>query len=93
MRLNEGLKNLMKVGWHKFHYVCDISPAQNSDGTTIAFMPQDRYENKKGLLLNNYGAGPYCKFRIPNDQNHCGVPVYALVRDRLSVGEVLKRGE
>ena len=40
-------------------------------------MPQDRYKNTRNLPLNNYGKGPFCKFKVPNDYNCCGV--YALI--------------
>jgi len=45
-------------------------------------MPQSEYNNVRNLPLNDYGNGPFCKFRIPNGINEAGV--YAvLVNNRL----------
>lgn len=79
MCLNENQEPHIKTGRHKLEYVCDITPAQNTDGTITEFMPQDRYENVNAIPLNNYGVGPYCKFKIPNNRNYSGV--YAILVD------------
>ena len=67
----------MKIGHHDFELVCAIEPETNLDGSIREFMPQARYRNKKGLPLNNYGNGPFCKFKIPKGRNLSGV--YAIV--------------
>ncbi|WP_062584619.1 hypothetical protein [Rhizobium sp. Leaf311] len=40
-------------------------------------MPQERYAKRELYPLNKYGAGPFCKFRIPATFAHSGV--YAIM--------------
>ena len=56
----------MKIADYEFEYVCDIAPLRGADGSVQSFMPQDRYLNARNVPLNTYGAGPFCKFTIPN---------------------------
>jgi len=51
--------------------------SKNDAGELEELFPQDRYVNDRNLPLNNYGAGPFCKFKIPNSLNVPGV--YAIV--------------
>lgn len=60
-----------------FQFVCHLEPLVGPDGAVVSLMPQHRYQNAKNLLLNSYGAGPFCKFAIPRQFNVSGV--YALV--------------
>ena len=50
-------------------------------------MPQSRYLNIGAVPRNRYGNGPFCKFRIPNGHNLCGI--YAILVDGLAkyIGE------
>ncbi|MBW2078976.1 MAG: GIY-YIG nuclease family protein [Deltaproteobacteria bacterium] len=81
---HEALRGLegeyLKIGKYVFHKICDIRPEQDSLGRVLELFPQGRYNNKGNLPLNKYGAGPFCKFKIPNNYNVPGV--YALVVDR-----------
>ena len=79
MSLNEEKQSYLTIRQHRFAYVCRIIPVRNEDGSVKEFLPQDRYNNRKGLPLNRYGEGPYCKFKIPNDRNYGGV--YAILVD------------
>jgi hypothetical protein len=67
--------------------VTSQEPVKNPEGSIKEFMPQSRYRNVGDIPLNRYGAGPFCKFKIPNDRNFCGV--YAVVaEDRIKyIGE------
>jgi len=67
----------MKIGRYDFEMVCSIQPETNPDGSIKEFMPQSRYRNDIKVPLNHYGKGPFCKFKIPNGCNNCGV--YAIV--------------
>lgn len=60
---------------------------RDSDGSVLRFEPQGDYENEKGLPLNRYGTGSFCRFRVPGDIHRAGV--YLIVADgRLAyVGE------
>lgn len=77
----------MNLGRYHFFHICEIQPVRKDDGSIEQFMPQDRYENKNSLPLNRFGAGPYCKFKIPNNKKFSGV--YAILVD----GEVKYIGE
>ncbi len=67
----------LTIGQINFQFVCHIALEKEPDGTIRKYMPQDRYENEKGLPLNNYGKGPFCKFKIPREWGQSGV--YAIV--------------
>jgi len=69
----------VKLGEHDFEHVCDIAPVCGSDGVLTQFMPQNRYRNACDVPLNKYGAGPFCKFKIPGRFSRCGV--YAMIAD------------
>lgn len=69
--------NRMDVERYHFEHVADLAPVRMPAGTIQAFMPQSRYANARGLPLNKYGAGPFCKFTVPADYRKSGV--YLLV--------------
>ena len=48
-----------------FAFVADILPQRTTEDAIYAHMPQARYANVRDDPLNNYGAGPFCKFTIP----------------------------
>jgi hypothetical protein len=77
----------MKLGDYEFEYVCDIEPERETDGALRKHMPQDRYQNARNLPLNRYGAGPFCKFRIPNRFRVRGVYVLTVDGAPQYVGE------
>ena len=56
----------MEIGGHRFEHVGDIQPERNDDGSLREYLPQSKYVNARQLPLNRYGAGPFCKFKIPN---------------------------
>lgn len=49
---------------HTFERIDAIEPERESSGAVREFMPQSRYRNARGLPLNRYGAGPFCRFSI-----------------------------
>lgn len=55
----------MNIAGYKFELLGDIEPVRELNGDVRRFLPQNRYENRTGLPLNQYGAGPFCKFKIP----------------------------
>ncbi len=63
----------MNIDGYHFQYVSDIEPARDADGLLLTMMPQSRYQNRRGLGLNSYGAGPFCKFRISSRYQLSGV--------------------
>lgn len=77
----------MKIGEYEFNRVGDIETYQGPDGTVQRFLPQDRYVNARNISLNQYGAGPFCKFRIPNHFRTSGVYVLTINDEIRYVGE------
>jgi hypothetical protein len=69
----------MKVGIYEFNHVCDLEPIRDGNGSVLPLQPMGRYQNTRGLPLNRYGKGPFCKFRIPNEYRMSGV--YGLLVD------------
>lgn len=77
-----------KIAGLPFQYICEIVPACHADGRPKEFMPQRGYKNSRNLPLHEYGQGPFCRYRIPNELN-LKVGVYAILVDGQSryVGE------
>jgi len=53
----------------EFHLTPDqvwiIDPDHNSRGGITEYNPCDRFPNRNGLMLHEWGEGPFCRFRIP----------------------------
>ena len=77
----------MKFADYEFEHVCDIEPLRGTDGSLTQFMPQNRYRNARNLPLNRYGAGPFCKFKVPNRFQISGVYILAVDKEPRYVGE------
>jgi hypothetical protein len=77
----------MRIAGFEFAHVCDIEPLRDTDMRVRRFMPQDRYQNVRNLPLNKYGAGQFCKFKIPNCFQISGVYVLAVDDEVRYVGE------
>jgi hypothetical protein len=77
----------MKIAGYDFEHVGDIKPVCEKDGLIQQFMPQSRYQNARNLPLNKYGAGPFCRFRIPNGFRASGVYVLTIDDEIRYVGE------
>lgn len=75
------------IGSSRFYRICDIQPERTDSGGVAELMPQDRYENVQQRPLNRYGAGPFCKFKIPNNHNTCGVYIVTVERSLKYIGE------
>jgi len=71
----------------RFNYVCDITPDRDNNGDVKEFSPQKDYDNKKGLKLNKYGDGSFCKFKIPKDYQKAGVYIISVDESPKYVGE------
>lgn len=82
-----GSRRNWSIAGFEFGYVCAISPRRTADGLIEIFMPQKRYANAKGVPLNNYGFGPFCKFTIPNSYLRGGVYVISVDGEPRYVGE------
>src|SRR5260221_2256740 len=77
----------MNVGGFEFEHISEIEPIRDVNGVLKEFLPQGRYRNLRGLPLNKYGAGPFCKFKIPNHFRACGVYLLMIDHELRYVGE------
>ena len=77
----------MVIGGYTFVHICNIEPLRGADGSLLALMPQDRYEKRHLYRLNKYGAGPFCKFKIPNIHGHAGVYIISAGDQIRYIGE------
>ena len=76
---------------YSFQCVGPIQPARDESGEVIGELPQSRYRNENNLPLNNYGKGPFCRFRVARGWRSSGVyvlmngeePLYAGVTENL----------
>jgi hypothetical protein len=69
----------MDVFGHRFYPVGPLVP-ERENGQVRQLMPQAAFAGAKATRLNRYGAGPFCRFRIPANLPLRGV--YALVVDQ-----------
>jgi hypothetical protein len=77
----------MKIADYEFEHVGDIQPVRGPDGSIQQLMPQGRYKNARNVPLNRYGAGPFCRFKIPNRFRTSGVYVLTIGDEVRYVGE------
>lgn len=77
-------------GNNTFLWICSIHPEIDETGKIKEFIPHVHYKNFKGLSLNLYGCGPFCKFRIPNDNDSSGVYVLTIEEEAKYIGECVK---
>jgi hypothetical protein len=75
------------VEGYRFEHVADLAPVRMMDGTIQAFMPRSRYANERGLPLNKFGKGPFCKFTAPQSYQIGGVYLLVVGLDIRYVGE------
>ena len=72
------------IGGTEFQFISQITPKVDALGKIIEECPAPRYRNVKGLALNTYGNGPFCRFKIassPTDAMALDfIGVYALIR-------------
>lgn len=85
--VSEETGETLQIGETTFTLVCEISPARTSEGILLVVYPQNRYQNAAGLRLNRYGAGPFCKFKIPNKYTVAGVYILSVNGEPKYVGE------
>lgn len=78
---------MRRVAGYDFAFVTDITPRRSADGAVEALFPQFRYANARGEPLNSYGAGPFCKFRIPLSYRESGVYCIVAGDDLKYIGE------
>lgn len=77
----------MKVLHYSFEFVSYMEPLRDAGGAVLQFTPQGLYRNRRGVLLNNYGAGPFCKFKITNRIQASGVYILSAGDEIRYVGE------
>lgn len=63
----------IQIDRYTFEYVCPIIPLTNPNGTIQENLPHSRYNNVSGFSTHQYGQGPFCTFRIPNNLPCSGV--------------------
>jgi hypothetical protein len=55
-----------------------IEPDHNSRGGITIYNPLNRFPEREGLMLHEWGEGPFCRFKIPERYRKLG-GVYLLV--------------
>ena len=77
----------MEIAGLTFQRICKIEPDRDEFGAVIAYLPQSRYANARRLPLNKYGAGPFCRFKIPTSYFVSGVYILTVNDEPKYVGE------
>ena len=72
---------------YTFKYICNIEPELDGNVAIKQYKPQSRYKNQKGLKLNKYGKGSFCKFRINKDIHRSGVYAILVNEELKYIGE------
>ncbi|HSH59103.1 MAG TPA: hypothetical protein VK988_05570 [Acidimicrobiales bacterium] len=84
---SEGPRAERTWGRWTLRHVGTLEPDRTPHGEVVEFTPQDRYENRARFALHGWGAGPFCRFRVP------GAPAVEGVYILTSEGEVRYVGE
>lgn len=77
----------MEILGYSFCHIATIAPERDQADRIKEFFPQERYQNKRGLRLHKYGAGPFCRFQIPSGLHLAGVYVVTVEGRIVYVGE------
>jgi hypothetical protein len=78
---------MIKLADYELVHVCRIEPILDTNGTVRKYLPQFNFANERSLPLNRYGAGPFCKFKIPNTYKTSGVYALTVDHETRYVGE------
>ena len=72
----------------KFEFICKIEPHTNSKGEIKKIYPHRDYDDKENKELLEVGTGPFCKFKIPKDNDKRSGVYYLLVNEEIKyIGE------
>lgn len=82
-----GMARLRIISNYPFEWIAKIDPMRDTNGEVLSLLPQSRYVNEAGLTFNNYGTGPFCKFRIPSNLKFAGVYLITVNNMICYVGE------
>jgi len=77
----------IEIGGVQFAWVCRLDPERDKVGNIRDFKPQARYKNADRVPINRYGAGPFCRFRIPSGFPFSGVYALTIGGEIRYVGE------
>ena len=78
--------DFMKIGNYDFTYIETISPIVKN-GIIKYPAPHVRYKNIKNLPLNEYGLKEFCKFKLQNAKEVCGVYAWVINDEVVYIGE------
>ncbi len=78
-----------QIGSYTFRRICPLVLATDDTGAIRQFAPQLRYKNAAMCKLNKYGAGSFCRFRIPPGISESGVYALLIADKALYVGECI----
>ncbi len=70
-----------------FVHIGRIMPEMDETNGIRAYSPQTQYRKRTVQALHAYGAGPFCRFRIPKQYGTEGVYVLTVEDDAVYVGE------
>jgi hypothetical protein len=56
-----------RFGDYAFVRVCEIQPERDQAGQVRSFTPREQSRNPRLLPLHEYGRGPFCRFRVPDN--------------------------
>ena len=79
----------MKIGKYEFIFLQTIRPTTDDEGKILRYKPQSRYNNKKGLKLNEFGDGEFCRFELDKAESAKGVYAWVVHEDNepIYIGE------
>ena len=85
--MSEVISDSLRLVELDFARIGPIEPERDDAGALRVAAPQSRYSNLRTLPLNRYGAGPFCKFKIPPGLKQAGVYVITIDGQARYVGE------
>lgn len=93
MRIQFGYWNgvdFVKIDKYEFNYIETLELLPNKEGK-IYYKPQSKYKNTKKLGLHEYGDGDFCKFKLQNIKDICGVYAWVIQGENqpIYIGEAI----
>lgn len=77
----------LSVLGYPFNHVGSINPDRDAAGKVARLLPHLQYSHAATAILHRYGAGPFCRFRVPSHLTHEGVYLITLGLQVLYAGK------
>lgn len=78
----------MKIGNYEFDFIETLKLLPAKEGK-FTYEPQSRYKKSKESSLHEFGCGEFCKFKLQNAKDTCGVYAWVINNEVVYIGEAV----